>query len=106
VSVELEEFEPGRWRVKRANAHADLRSLLPMPMVISYTMDPVEQVDGKFYTSKRQYRAVGRANGLVEVGNEKLPPKARASADRNIKEGRRRAIHTAIRKYKAGVRSS
>jgi len=105
MAVKLEEFEPGRWRVKRANTHADLRSRLPMPMVISDTMDPVEQVDGKFYTSKRQYRAVGRAHGLIEVGNEKLPPKQRASADRKVKAARKRAIHTAIQKYKSGVRS-
>jgi hypothetical protein len=103
--VELEEFMPGRFRVQRVRLSAP-RSDLPMPMVISDTMDPVEQVDGKFYTSKRQYRAVGRAHDLVEVGNEKLPPKTRASEDRNIKAARRRSIHTAIQKYKAGVRSS
>ena len=105
MSVELEEFAPGRFRVKKDRC-PHCRSDLPMPMVISDTMDPVEQVDGKFYTSKRQYRAVGRAHGLIEVGNEKLPPKPRASADRDIKAARRRSIHTAIQKYKAGVRSS
>jgi hypothetical protein len=104
MSVELEEFMPGRFRVKKDRC-PHCRSDLPMPMVISDTMDPVEQVDGKYYTSKRQYRAVGRAHGLVEVGNEKLPPRVRASADRNIKATRRRSIHTAIQKYKAGVRS-
>jgi hypothetical protein len=68
-------------------------------------MPATEQVDGKFYTSKRQYRAVGRANGLIEVGNEKIPPKQRASADRSVKEARRKAIHASIQKYKAGVRT-
>jgi hypothetical protein len=102
--VELVEVEPGKWRIKRATLRPP-RSDLPMPMVISDTMEPVEQVDGKFYTSKRQYRAVGRAHGLVEVGNEKLKPKGRASEARNIKAARREAIHTSIQKFKAGVRS-
>jgi len=104
--IELEEFEPGRFRVKKVRHEKRRAENMPLPFVISDTMDPVEQVDGKFYTSKRQYRAVGRAHGLVEVGNEKLPPKVRASADRNIKAARQRSIHTAIQKYKAGVRSS
>jgi hypothetical protein len=104
--IELEEFEPGRFRVKKVRHEKRRAENMPLPFVISDTMDPVEQVDGKFYTSKRQYRAVGRAHGLTEVGNEKLPPKPRASADRNIKAARRRSIHTAIQKYKAGVRSS
>ncbi len=105
VMVELVEVEPGKWRIKRAILRPP-RSDLPCPQVISDIMPPVEQVDGKFYTSKRQYRAVGRAHGLIEVGNEKLPPRVRASEDRSIKAARRRSIHTAIQKYKAGVRSS
>jgi hypothetical protein len=106
MSIELEEFEPGRWRVKRRSVGFEkLKSDLPLPFLISDTMPETEQVDGKFYTSKRQYRAVGRAHGLIEVGNEKLPPKQRATADPNVKEVRKRAIHTAIQKYKAGVRS-
>ena len=67
-------------------------------------MEPTEQVDGKFYTSKRQFRAVGRALGLTEVGNEKLPPITRATSKPGVKEARRKSIHTAIEKYKAGHR--
>ena len=52
------------------------RGELPLPYVISDIMEPTEQVDGNFYTSKRAYRAVGRSHGLTEVGNEKLPAKA------------------------------
>ena len=81
------------------------RGDLPLPFVISDTMDPVEQVDGKFYTSKAAFRAVGRANGLTEVGNEKFAPKGRASTENVTKEKRRKTIHTAIQKFKAGVRS-
>jgi len=80
------------------------RGDLPLPYVISDTMEPVEQVDGKFYTSKRQYRAVGKSLGLTEVGNEKVKPKGRASDDRNVKAARRAAIHTSIQKFKSGVR--
>jgi hypothetical protein len=80
------------------------RGDLPLPYVISDTMEPVEQVDGKFYTSKRQFRAVGKALGLIEVGNEKFAPKRRASTEKAAKEKRRKTIHTAIQKLKAGVR--
>ena len=44
------------------------------------------------------FRAVGRAHGLTEVGNEKLKPRKKI----NDKEGRQKAIRTAIEKYKAG----
>ena len=104
MSVELEEFEPGRFRVRKDRCPA-CRSELPLPFVISDTMDPVEQVDGKFYTSKAAFRAVGKANGLTEVGNERVKPKERASGARNIKAARREAIHTSIQKFKSGVRT-
>ena len=52
-------------------------------------MDPVEQVDGKFYTSKSQFRAVGKSLGLIEVGNEKQTNKVqRASTSRQAEEKR------------------
>lgn len=65
------------------------RSSLPCPMMITDTMDPVEHVDGRFYTSKSQYRAVTKANGLVEVGNDpaRLRPNPPPKPDRKaIKE--------------------
>ena len=77
------------------------RADLPLPYVISDTMEPTEQVDGRFYTSKRAFRAVGRALGLTEVGNEKPKPRQRPSDDRAVKEKRRRDIKTALEKYKA-----
>lgn len=80
------------------------RSSLPTPFVISDTMPPTEQVDGNFYTSKRAFRAVGRALGLTEVGNEKPKPKQRATSDRAAKAARRASIKTAIEKFKAGHR--
>lgn len=103
MTVELVEVEPGKWRVARP-APEPKRSDLPMPNVISDIMPPTEQVDGKFYTSKRQFRAVGRALGLVEVGNEKQKPKTRASASPEARAARDQAIKIAIEKVKAGHR--
>lgn len=80
------------------------RGDLPLPYVISDTMEPTEQVDGKFYTSKREFRAVGKALGLTEVGNEKLPPLTRSTEKKEIKKRRQQDIHVAIEKYKAGQR--
>lgn len=71
-----------------------------MPMVISDIMPPTEQVDGKFYTSKREFRAVGRALGLTEVGTEKPKPRVKV----NDRKGRREAVQRAIGRYKAGER--
>jgi hypothetical protein len=67
-------------------------------------MDATEQVDGKFYTSKRKFREVGRALGLVEVGNEKFKPKQRTSSTATEKQKRRDAVKMAIAKTKAGHR--
>lgn len=46
------------------------RSDLPCPMLVSDIMDAAEHVDGRFYTSKSEFRKVTRANGLIEVGND------------------------------------
>jgi hypothetical protein len=103
--VELVEIEPGRWRVKRTPQNF-ARSEHPIPYVISDTMEPTEQVDGKFYTSKRAFRAVGRAHGLTEVGTEKLKPKPKGTshADKSQQEGRRQALRKAVEQYKSGYR--
>jgi hypothetical protein len=106
MSVELEEFEPGRWRVKRPELRPKRSDNLPLPYVISDIMEPTEQVDGKFYTSKRQFRAVGRSLGLIEVGNEKFKPKSRATDLKETKISRRQSLKVAIEKYKAGHRPS
>jgi hypothetical protein len=68
-------------------------------------MEPTEQVDGRFYTSKSAFRAVGRANGLIEIGTEKLPTtKPRASSSKQQKEARRQSIKIAVERYRAGER--
>jgi hypothetical protein len=97
MTVELVEVEPNKWRVKRTPQNF-ARSEHPIPYVISDSMPPTEQVDGKFYESKSTFRAVGRALGLVEVGTEKLTPKPKGTnhADKSHKEGRRRALEKAL----------
>ncbi len=98
--VKLIEVEPGRWRVDRPRPKR-ARSDLPLPHIVSDIMEPTEQVDGRIYTSKRAFRAVGRALGLTEVGNEKFKPKRRSTDDRTVAEGRRASIRTAIEKFRS-----
>jgi hypothetical protein len=101
--MKLIEIEPGRWRfVKPTTPPA--RSDLPRPYVISDTMDPTEQVDGRFYTSKAAFRRVGKQLGLIEVGTEKFKPRVRASDLPETKQTRRKALKTALDKFKAGHR--
>jgi hypothetical protein len=67
-------------------------------------MDPTEQVDGKFYTSKAKFRAVGRSLGLTEVGNEKPKPRPKYLETRAQAEARRTSIKKAIERYRSGQR--
>lgn len=78
------------------------RSALPLPYVISDAMDATEQVDGKFYESKSEFRAVGKALGLTEVGNEKLSPRVRSTRQPGFKEKRKRVLKDALEKVRAG----
>jgi hypothetical protein len=104
IMVTLIEVEPNRWRVKREQIPV-ARSSLPMPNVISDIMPPTEQVDGKFYESKAAFRAVGRALGLTEVGNEKIEPrKYRDLEAPQIRRARREALGRAVVRYRAGQR--
>jgi len=98
--IELEEVGPNRWRVKRPVKENRRAENMPLPFVISDNMEPTEQVDGKFYTSKRAFRATGRALGLVEVGNEKLKPKPKNAASRAAGEARRASIKKAVEKIR------
>jgi hypothetical protein len=105
TKVELVEVAPGRFRVRRDTPTNFARSDHPVPYVISDSMPPTEQVDGKFYTSKREFRAVGRSLGLIEVGNEKIAPKTRGSIGKAEKQKRLGAVKVAIEKFKAGTRT-
>jgi hypothetical protein len=100
----LIEIEPNRWVVAKARTEP-ARSDLPVPFVISDEMPPTEQVDGRYYTSKAAFRAVGRAHGLTEVGTEKVKPKRRTSIDPTVKRQRREALTIAREKVRAGYRA-
>lgn len=102
--MRLVEIEPGRFRFAREQT-PPARSELPCPHVISDEMPPVEQVDGRFYTSKARFRAEGRAHGLIELGTEKLKPKARSTDNAKVKTERRHALRRAVERYRAGDRA-
>ena len=100
MGTRLVEIAPNRWRFVREQTPV-ARSALPLPYVISDAMPPTEQVDGRFYESKAAFRAVGRALGLTEVGNEKPKPKVRATADPKVKEARQQSLRKAIEKLRS-----
>lgn len=71
----------------------------PTPMVIGDSMDPTEHIDGKFYDSKAKFRAVTKAHGCIEVGNDpaRLRRKPKATPDKKaIKEAVGKAIHQVL----------
>jgi len=98
--LRLIEVAPNLWRVDKPSAPV-ARSSLPCPMVISDEMPPCEQVDGRYYTSKSEFRKIGRSLGLVEIGNEKVGPKRRSTDDRRTKAARQQALRIAAEKYKS-----
>src|SRR5262249_37172094 len=103
--VVLIEVAPGRWRVRRPQI-APARSRVPTPYVISDEMDALEQGDGVFYTSKAKFRAVGRALGLTEVGNDpqRFRRKTRGSISAENARKRREAFHKAAAEWRMGRR--
>jgi hypothetical protein len=102
---ELYEVAPGLYRVKRKEPPLPARSSLPAPTVISDEMPPTEQVDGVFYTSKAAFRAVGRREGLTEVGNEKFKPMVRSTEQRSTKRKRVDTLRKAIAQFRSGRRA-
>ena len=99
--MKLVEIAPNRWRFVREQTPV-ARSTLPLPYVISDAMPPAEHVDGRFYESKSAFRAVTRAHGLTEVGNEKIKPKSRSSLEPEFRRNRKKVLKTAIEKVRAG----
>jgi hypothetical protein len=52
------------------------RSDLPRPTVISDSLDGIQSmVSGERFDSKSELRRHYKANGVIEVGNEKIKPK-------------------------------
>lgn len=105
MTRQLIEIEPNRWRFVDPGAAIAKRSSLAFPSIISDEMPPTEQVDGRFYTSKAKFRAVGRALGLTEVGNEKFKPKTRGSQSQANKSRRIEAWRKAAAQYRQGRRA-
>lgn len=57
---------------------------LPMPMIAGDTMAPAEHpLDGRMYDSKSGFRAVTKAHGYTEMGNDpaRLRPRKRPEPD-------------------------
>lgn len=102
---EFVQIGPRRWCFRDPKPTPDHHSTLPFPYVISDEMPPTEQVDGRFYTSKAKFRAVGRALGLTEVGNEKFKPKTRGSQSQANKSRRIEAWRKAEAQYRQGRRA-
>lgn len=72
-------------------------SKLPCPLVVTDAMAPLQHVDGNYYDSKSAFRAVTKANGYVEVGNDparlRPPPKPKSDP-----KARREAVAKATAK--------
>lgn len=65
-----EKTERGWRKVYSAPQTEVARGDYPCPRVFTDTMPLTEHVDGKSYDSKSAYRAVTKAHGYVEVGND------------------------------------
>lgn len=75
--------DPENWPEECWKPMRRARSDLAMPMVMQDSMAPVQSMtNGKYYDSKAALRAEYRRAGVVEVGNEKLPPKEKPKPDR------------------------
>jgi hypothetical protein len=75
------------------------RSGLPLPFVVSDTMEPVQHpCTGEYLTSKRAFRRVTKANGCIEVGNDpaRLKPFTKPKPDR---KAIRQSIDKAFAQY-------
>src|SRR4249920_3031114 len=97
------QISPTKWTNKPPQ-EPRARSSLPTPYIISDEMPLTEQVDGRFYSSKSAFRAVGRKLGLTEVGNSAFPKRQRPSSLPEAKTARVTAVRKAIAQYKSGVR--
>lgn len=71
------------------------RADFPCPRVVTDTMPLTEHVDGNHYDSKSAYRAVTKARGYVEIGNDaaRFRPGDKPQRDSRATDA---AIHKAI----------
>lgn len=83
----------------------DRRSHLACPMVIGDAMPMTAHVDGNSYDSKSRFRAVTRAHGLTEMGNDpqRIRPYPRQKPDRKaIKD----SVEKATARFNRGERAA
>lgn len=72
------------------------RGDFPTPMFASDCMEPTEHLDGKYYDSKSKYRAVTKAHGMIEVGND--PARHRRPSKEQLREQSKAARSDAVHK--------
>lgn len=73
------------------------RSSLAFPYIASDTMEAIEHpCDGKKYTSKSEFRKTTRANGCIEIGDQKQKPKEKPKPD---SAANRAALKRALQKH-------
>lgn len=78
---------------------------LPCPMVMGDTMEPTQHMcDGQTYTSKSRFRAVTKAHGCIEVGNDPARfrrPKRQKTSRQQIKD----TVERATARFNRGERA-
>jgi hypothetical protein len=74
------------------------------PNVITDTMEPTRHMaNGRYYDSKSKFRAVTKAHGCVEVGNETATMLKERKPVELDRRQRREDIHKAIYQLKNGM---
>jgi len=96
------QVSPTKW-TNRPPSEQQKKSGLSGPYIISDEMPATEQVNGVWYTSKRQYRAAGRRLGLTEVGDQNLNRKPKAYTPLS-REACRDIVERSIAQWRAGWR--
>ena len=74
---------------------APARGAFPCPRIATDSMEPTEHIDGKFYDSKSQFRAVTKAHGCIEIGNDPARHKPIQKPKPDVK-ARKQAVQKAI----------
>lgn len=90
----------GKWRINPDTGKLEPYEEPPPsslgPMIVTDEMPWTQHpCNGKFYNSKSAFRAVTKANGMVEIGNDKIERKRDLNKER---EERRTEIKDAVEK--------
>lgn len=77
------------WPDNHVDWPIDNRSDLSAPMVVSSNLEKLgglngiqSQIDGKYYTCARRLRQEYQGHGVIEMGNDKAPPKKKKRVTR------------------------